>query len=179
LSFWRWAKAHDDACEPAIIHFLKQALHGDGVRYKRLSSCHLRICTSRAKALATKLCGCSSTKTQPVCHSIGVRKAPCPNGRAGFVRIDCVYQSDEDGMKAADHITRVDSISQWQVEACVQGISEAFLRPVLERVIAQFPFVIEGFHSDNGSGYINCKVAEILGKPRIESVWGNCSQQRC
>jgi hypothetical protein len=90
------------------------------------------------------------------------------------VRIDRVYQSDEDGMKAADHITRMDSISQWQVEACVPGISEAFLRPLLERVIAQFPFVIEGFHSDNGSGYINCQIAKMLGKLRIESVWGNC-----
>ena len=50
---------------------------------------------------------------------------------------------------AVYHITCVDSTSQWQIEACVQGISEAFLLPVLELVIAQFPFVIEGFHSDN------------------------------
>ena len=70
---------------------------------------------------------------------IGVRKAPIPNGRAGFVRIDSVHQGDEDGMKGVYHITCVDSISQWQVQACVQGISEAFLLPVLEQVIEQFP----------------------------------------
>jgi len=64
----------------------------------------------------------------------------------------------------------VDSTSQWQVEACVQGISEAFLLPVLELVMEQFPFVIEGFHSDNGSEYINHKVAKMLEKLRIEQT---------
>ena len=52
----------------------------------------------------------------------------------------------------------------------MQGISEAFLLPVLELVIAQFPFVIEGFHSDNGSEYINHKVAKMLEKLRIEQT---------
>jgi hypothetical protein len=33
--------------------------------------------------------------------------------------------------KGVYHITCVDAVSQWQVEACVQGISEAFLLPVL------------------------------------------------
>ena len=62
------------------------------------------------------------------------------------------------------------SVSQWQIEACVEGISEAFLLPVLEMVIAQFPFEIEGFHSDNGSEYINHKVAKLLEKLRIEQT---------
>ena len=64
----------------------------------------------------------------------------------------------------------MDSVSQWQVQACVEGISEAFLLPVLELVIAQFPFEIEGFHSDNGSEYINHKVAKLLEKLRIEQT---------
>jgi transposase InsO family protein len=37
-------------------------------------------------------------------------------------------------------------------------------------VIAQFPFAIEGFHSDNGSEYINHKVAKLLEKLRIEQT---------
>jgi transposase InsO family protein len=92
------------------------------------------------------------------------------------VRIDSVHQGDEDGMKGVYHITCVDSTSHWQVQACVQGISEAFLLPVLELVIAQFPFVIEGFgktpsqHSDNGSEYINHKVAKMLTSLRIEQT---------
>jgi len=56
------------------------------------------------------------------------------------------------------------------VQACVQGLSEAYLLPVLEMVIAQFPFQIDGFHSDNGSEYINHKVAKMLEKLRIEQT---------
>ena len=55
-------------------------------------------------------------------------------------------------------------VCQWQVEA------EAFLLPVLALIIEQFPFVIEGFHSDNGSEYINGKVARLLEKLRIEQT---------
>ena len=112
----------------------------------------------------------SFTKTRPVCNAIGVRKAPGPEGRAGFVRIDTVHQGDQDGVKGVYHITCVDAVSQWQVEACVQGISEAFLLPVLALIMAQFPFVIVGFHSDNGSEYINHQVAKLLEKLRIEQT---------
>ena len=42
--------------------------------------------------------------------------------------------------------------------------------------MAQFPFVIEGFHSDNGSEYINRKVAEMLNKLCIEQI-KSCSRQ--
>lgn len=52
----------------------------------------------------------------------------------------------------------------------MQGISEAFLLPVLELIIEQFPFVILGFHSDNGSEFINGPVAKILEKLRIEQT---------
>ncbi len=112
----------------------------------------------------------SFTKTRPVCNPIGVRRAPRPLGRAGFVRIDTVHQGDLDGIKEVYHITCVDAVSQWQVQACVQGISEAFLLPVLFLVMAQFPFEIEGFHSDNGSEYVNGKVALMLEKLRIEQT---------
>ena len=61
-------------------------------------------------------------------------------------------------------------MSQWQIEACVEGISEAFLLPVLQSVIDQFPVVIAGFHSDNGSEYINGRVARLLEKLRIEQT---------
>ena len=110
------------------------------------------------------------TKTRPVCNPIGVRKAPRPNGRAGWVRIDSVHQGDLDGVKGVYHITCVDASSQWQVQACVEGISEAFLLPVLQLVMAQFPFEILGFHSDNGSEYINRQVAKMLDKLRIEQT---------
>jgi transposase InsO family protein len=112
----------------------------------------------------------SFVKTRAVCNPIGVRKAPSPNGRAGFVRIDTVHQGDLDGVKGVYHITCVDEVSQWQVQACVQGISEAFLLPVLALILQQFPFEIVGFHSDNGSEYINARVAKLLQKLLVEQT---------
>lgn len=160
-----------DVCGPAITDLLKRAFHDyEDVRDERLAKLSSSHLYNLRKSAGYQRLRVSFTKTHPVCNSIGVRKAPCPNGRAGFVRIDSVHQGDEDGMKGVYHITCVDSISQWQVEACVQGISEAFLLPVLELVIAQFPFVIEGFQSDNGSEYINHKVAKMLEKLRIEQT---------
>ena len=52
----------------------------------------------------------------------------------------------------------------------MQGISEAFLLPVLALIVAQFPFEIVGFHSDNGSEYINKQVSALLEKLRIEQT---------
>jgi hypothetical protein len=52
----------------------------------------------------------------------------------------------------------------------VQGISEAHLLPVLALIIDQFSFVVVGFHSDNGSEYINRQVAEMWEKLRIEQT---------
>jgi hypothetical protein len=45
------------------------------------------------------------SKTRPVCNPIGARKAPGPNGRAGWVRIDSMHQGDLDGIKGVYHIT--------------------------------------------------------------------------
>jgi hypothetical protein len=112
----------------------------------------------------------SFVKTRAVCNPIGLRKAPSPNGWAGYVRIDTVHQGDLDGVKGVYHITCVDEVSQWQVQACVQGISEAFLLPVLALVLQQFPFEINGFHSDNGSEYINGRVAKLLQKLLVEQT---------
>ena len=49
-------------------------------------------------------------------------------------------------------------------------ISEAYLEPVLATVLAQFPFVIHGFHSDNGSEFINQTVAKLLNKLMIRQT---------
>ena len=110
------------------------------------------------------------SKTQPVKRGvgIGVRRAPAPEGRPGFIRIDSVHQGDWDGTKGLYHINAVDCVTQWQVVATVQTISEAHLLPVIEQMLAQFPFEILGFHADNGSEYVNHQVARMLEKLRIE-----------
>jgi transposase InsO family protein len=109
------------------------------------------------------------TQTQPSKNTkIGVRKAPAPEGRPGFIRIDSVHQGDLDGIKGLYHVNAVDCVTQWQVVASVQTISEAHLLSVIEEMLAQFPFEILGFHADNGSEYVNHKVARLLDKLRIE-----------
>ena len=109
------------------------------------------------------------SKTQPSKNTqIGVRKAPAPEGRPGFIRIDSVHQGDLDGTKGLYHVNAVDCVTQWQVVASVQTISEVHLLSVIEEMLGQFPFEILGFHADNGSEYVNHKVARMLDKLRIE-----------
>jgi len=100
--------------------------------------------------------------------TIGVRKAPEPEGRAGFIRIDSVHQGDHDGTKGVYHINAVDCVTQWEIVASCEKISEAYLLPVLEEIIESFPFEILGIHADNGSEYINKTVAKLLNKLNIE-----------
>ncbi len=66
------------------------------------------------------------------------------------------------------HINAVDAVTQWQVVGCVGTISEQHVLPVLEAMLHQFPFRILGFHSDNGSEYINYQVAKLLKSLLIE-----------
>ena len=109
------------------------------------------------------------SKTQPTKRvDIGVRRAPAPEGRAGFIRIDSVHQGDHDGIKGLYHINAVDCVTQWQIVATVQAISEAYLLPVIEQMLEQFAFEILGFHADNGSEYVNHRVAKMLDKLKVE-----------
>src|SRR5206468_2859967 len=108
------------------------------------------------------------TRPTPVC--IGERRRPEPNGRPGYLRVDTVHQGDLDGVKGVYHINAVDEVTQWQVVGATAQISEAHLLPVLEAMLAQFPFRILGFHSDNGSEFINHTVAKLLNKLLIEQT---------
>jgi hypothetical protein len=107
-------------------------------------------------------------KTRPSPVTIGVRKAPAPHGLPGYIRIDTVHQGDLDGAKGIYHINAVDIVTQWQLVAAVERISEAFLLPVIALLLDGFPFVVRGFHSDSGSEYVNHDIAELLDKLRVE-----------
>jgi len=103
-------------------------------------------------------------KTKPVVSRIGERARPDPKGQPGYIRVDTVHQGDQDGHKGVYHINTVDEVTQWEIVASVQRISEAYLVPVLETMLAEFPFIIRGFHSDNGSEFVNAIVAKLLNK---------------
>jgi transposase InsO family protein len=108
------------------------------------------------------------TKTRPVNIAIGERRAPAPGNRPGYLRVDSVHQGDQDGIKGVYHVNTVDCVTQYEGVATCERISEAFLIPVLEELLESFPFPILGFHSDNGSEFINHQVARLLNKLLIE-----------
>ena len=107
-------------------------------------------------------------KTRPVVRDIGARRKPQSDGQPGYIRIDTVHQGDLDGEKGVYHINAVDEVTQFEVVVSVEKISEYYLIPALEQLLEMFPFIILGFHSDNGSEYINKQVARLLEKLRIE-----------
>lgn len=107
-------------------------------------------------------------KTRPVQNSIGERRKPRPEGRPGYIRVDTVHQGDWNGTKGVYHVNAVDEVTQFEGVASVERISERYLIPVLESLIESFPFIIKGFHADNGSEYINKRVADLLNKLLIE-----------
>lgn len=160
---------HGTLSGPATKCLLQRAvtLFGDQ-RYGRLagiSVAHLYN-LRRARSYAVRRRHWTKTKGQSV--AIGVRRAPTPEGRPGFIRIDSVHQGDQDGVKGLYHINAVDCITQFEIVASCERLSEAYLLPVIEALLASFPFRILGFHADNGSEYINHVVAELLDKLRIE-----------
>lgn len=107
-------------------------------------------------------------KTRPTRLTIGERRKPAPQGLPGYLRVDSVHQGDLDGIKGLYLINAVDEVTQFQLVCAVERISEHFLIPILERLIQGFPFVIRGFHADNGSEYINHRVARMLNRLQVE-----------
>jgi transposase InsO family protein len=104
------------------------------------------------------------TRTKPAVVKIGERIRPDPEGKPGYIRVDTVHQGDLNEEKGVYHINAVDEVTQWEIVASVERISEYHLEPVLEGILADFPFTVKGFHSDNGSEFINKTVAKLLNK---------------
>jgi len=107
------------------------------------------------------------SKTSPVVSRIGERVRPDPKGQPGYIRVDTVHQGDLNGYKGVYHINTVDEVTQWEIVASVERVSEAYLVPVMGTMLAGFPFIIRGFHSDNGSEFVNHIVAKLLNKMLI------------
>jgi transposase InsO family protein len=106
--------------------------------------------------------------TRPTAIPIGERRKPNPQGKPGYLRVDSVHQGDFEGVKGVYLINAVDEITQFEFVGAVARISELFLLPTLAAMLEFFPFVIRGFHSDNGSEYVNHRVAKLLNKLHVE-----------
>lgn len=162
-------QAHERLSGPATRHILKREFEVYGKaefeRLARLSNGHLYN-LRRSPRYGLR----HYEKTRPSAVQIGERRKPAPNGQPGFLRIDTVHQGDSPQGKGIYHINAVDEVTQWEVVLAVPRISEAWLKPVLESILDQFPFTILNFHTDNGSEFINKTVAQLLEKLLIEQT---------
>lgn len=164
-------EAHGTLSGPATRKILYREFHEYGDRrYERLatiSAAHIYNLRKTSKYRGRTM---HYEKTRAVQVAIGERRCPDPQGRPGYLRVDTVHQGDLDGVKGVYHINAVDEVTQWQVVGATGQISEAFLIPLLEAMLRQFPFRIRGFHSDNGSEFINHNVAGLLNKLLVEQT---------
>lgn len=164
-------KAHGNLSGPATKRILEReyGVYGQAA-YQRMSGISVAHLYRLRNTEAYRKRNTSYQPTRPTPIPIGERRRPQPHGSPGYLRIDTVHQGDQDGRKGLYHINAVDQVTQWEIVAATPQISELWLLPVLEAILEQFPFVIRGFHSDNGSEFINYNVARLLGKLLIEQT---------
>ena len=164
-------KAHGNLSGPATRRILEREFgEYDQAVYQKLSTISVAHLYRLRNSAAYRKRNASYRPTRPTPIPIGQRRKPRPHGLPGFLRIDTVHQGDRDGCKGLYHINAVDEVTQWEIVAATPHISELWLLPVMEAMLAQFPFVIRGFHSDNGSEFINYNVVRMLEKLHIEQT---------
>jgi transposase InsO family protein len=164
-------EAHETLSGPATQKILYREFHEyGGSGYERLAGLSVAHLYNLRKTGTYRKRRVVDQATRPTAVSIGERRQPDPQGRPGYLRVDTVHQGDRDGVKGVYHLNAVDEITQWQVVGAVEQISETWLLPVLQAMLEQFPFPIRGFHSDNGSEFINHTVAKLLNKLLAEQT---------
>ena len=164
-------EAHETLSGPATRRILEREVELYGkqeyVRLAAISVAHLYNLRKSQRYRERRL---NYVKTRPTAVSTGERRKPQPQGQPGYLRLDTVHQGDRPEAKGVYHINAVDEVLQWQVVGSTPRISETYLEPVLKAMMRQFPFRIKGFHTDNGSEFINRTVAELLNKLLIEQT---------
>ncbi len=155
-------------CGPAACEVLRREyeVFGD-TRHERLSRLSVSHLYNLRRSRTHRLRRTTWNPTRPTAAGIGERRRPDPDARPGFVRVDTVHQGDRDGRKGLHHVNLIDEVTQYEHLGAVAAISEAFPVPVLEPLIAAFPFEVKGFHAGNGSEHINRHVAALLNKPHV------------
>src|SRR4051794_10526424 len=164
-------RSHGNLSGPATKRILEREYNEYGQQaFQRLSEISVAQIYRFRNSEAYRKRNTSYQPTRPTVIPIGERRKPRPQGRPGYLRIDTVHQGDRDGSKGIYHINAVDEVTQWEIVAAAPQISELWLIPLLQQLLEQFPFTIRGFHSDNGSEFINYTVARLLDKLLIEQT---------
>jgi transposase InsO family protein len=164
-------KAHGNLSGPATRRILEREYNQYGqAAYRRLATISVAHLYRLRNSPTYRKRNLSYQPTKPTPIPIGERRKPQPRGSPGYLRIDTVHQGDLEGRKGLYHINAVDEVTQWEIVAATPQISELWLMPVLEALLRQFPFAIRGFHSDNGSEFINYNVVRLLDKLLIQQT---------
>ena len=139
-------EAQETLSGPATRRILEREVQLYGKQeYARLAG----ICVAHLYNLGKSQCyrerRLNYVKTRPTAVSIGERRKPDPQGQPGYLRLDTVHQGDQPEAKGVFHINAVDEVLQWQVVGSTPRISEAYLVPVLQAMLRQFPFASRVF----------------------------------
>jgi len=160
---------HDTPSGPAIKKLCERACQIFGeAAYERLATISIGHVYNLRKSMTYLRQRRQVEKTRSTRSRIGERRKPHPAGQPGLIRIDTVHQGEWDKQKGVYPINGVDEVTQFEVICTVEQMSEHYLLPALEQLLSAFPFRLCGFHSDNGSEYINGRVAALLGKLLID-----------
>ena len=160
---------HETPCGAVIKKLCERALAQTADPcYQRLSSISVSHIYNLRRSTTYQSTRRRFTKTQASPSTIGERRKPNPQGQPGYLRVDTVHQGDQDKQKGVYHVNLVDEETQIEISFAVEKISEQYLLPGLEAAMARLPFKIRGFHSDNGSEFINKAVAKLLKKLHAE-----------
>jgi transposase InsO family protein len=164
-------EAHETLSGPATGRILEREVQLYGrQQYARLATISVAHLYNLRRSQRYRERRLNYTKTRPTTVAIGERRKPEPCGQPGYLRLDTVHQGDTAEAKGVYHINAVDEVTQWQIAGATPRISELYLVPLLQGMLRQFPFRILGFHTDNGSEFINRTVAELLNKLLIEQT---------
>jgi transposase len=127
-------EAHESLSGPATRRILEREvqLYGNQ-QYARLAAISVAHLYNLRKTQRYRERLLNYTKTRPTAVSIGERRKPQSQGQPGYLRLDTVHQGDQQEAKGVYHINAVDEVLQWQVVGSAPRISEAYLKPVLER----------------------------------------------
>ncbi len=157
--------AHEGLSGPAVRHILwrEYTVYHKGA-YQRLASISSSPIYNLRPRAAYRRHHVHHIKTRARAVGIGERRQPSQRSQPGYLRVDTVHPGDTSTRQGLCHSNAVDALTQWQIVGCCQTISASHWIPVLEAMLHPFPFLIQGFHSDNGSEFLNDRVEKLWHK---------------
>lgn len=170
-------RLHETLSGPAIRHICRRQYQEFGdQRYRRLASISPSHLYNLRQTPAYQRHHHRVQSTQAgKAPTIGERRAPQPDGRPGFLRIDSVHQGDLrdlwdcETIKGVYYLNGVDAVTQWEAVVAVPALTRRFVQPALRLMLEQmFPFGILGLHADNGSEFVNHATERLLRELEVE-----------